>query len=103
MVTIGELRSGARPRISEKELAQLRGCSVGTVRKDRVRGTGVPFLKDPETARVTYAAETVLAYFDRAMPCYSTSEYDTSANQERLDKARKAQSERRKQINDACA
>jgi hypothetical protein len=88
MVTIEELKSGARPRISEREFAQLRGCSVATVQKDRVKGKGAPFLKDPVTGRVSYAADAALAFLDRAVPCRSTGDYDTSAHQSRLDKAR---------------
>src|SRR6185437_12891755 len=90
MITVDDLRSRRRPRINEREYDQLRGCSVATPQKERVNGKGIPFLKDPVTGRISYAAEEVLAFLDRARPHRSTAEYDTTPQQIRLEKARNA-------------
>lgn len=74
MVRMQDIESGLRPQISEREFAALRGCSRTTLQKDRVRGKGTPFLKDPVTGRIAYAARDVLAYFARSTRCRSTSE-----------------------------
>jgi hypothetical protein len=94
MLTLEDLRSGQRPQVSEREFAKLRNCSVATLQKDRVRGSGIPFLKNPRTGRISYEAEAVLDYFENLQRCNSTSEYDTSAWHERLTKARKFVNER---------
>jgi len=90
MVNMDELRKGTRPQISERELAELRGCSTSTLQKERVTGRGPEFLKDPVTGRISYEAAAVIKFFDRAIHCHSTSEYDTRSQQERLAKARTA-------------
>jgi hypothetical protein len=88
MVTVFELESGARPLINEREFAHLRGCSTATLQKDRLTGRGVPFLKDPVTGKISYSAETVLAFLNRGQLYLSTSEYDNRAKQDWLAKAR---------------
>lgn len=96
MVRIDELRAGLRPSISEREFAQLRGCTVATPQKERVTGKGIPFLKDPMTGRISYAAADVLAFFDRPRRCTSTSEYDTTKQLVRLEKARESKNRQKK-------
>jgi hypothetical protein len=88
MVTISDLENGLRPRVSEKEFAALRGCSQSTLQKERLRGCGPKFLKDLVTQRIYYPAESILEFFDRAVACRSTSDYDTKLQQSRLETAR---------------
>ena len=85
---LDELKDGRRPRISEREFALLRGCSVSTLRKERSTGRGIAYLKDPVTGRVAYSAEAVLEFFGRALVCKATCNYDTVEHQNRLTKAR---------------
>lgn len=90
MVTLSDLESGRRAEANEKEFAALRGCSVFTLQKERVEGTGPPFRKT-ETGRIFYPRESILEYFSKGI-CRSTSEYDTSTYQAKLKKAWKAKS-----------
>lgn len=94
MITIHDLELGSRPRITEREFAQLRGCSVSTCQKERLTGKGPDFVKDPVTGRVYYQAQTVLNFLNRGIVCQSTSQYDTKSHQERLEKARLRLTER---------
>jgi hypothetical protein len=72
------LRHGQRVCITPRELATLRGCSVATLCRERWDGTGVPFKRDPKTARILYAASEVLKYF-ASLPQYSnTTQYEHS-------------------------
>jgi hypothetical protein len=87
-ISIHELQTGSRPLITEREFAYLRGCSQSTLQKERVRGRGAHFLKDPHTGRIFYLADDVIAFLARSLRCRSTSEYDTSSYQSRLSKAR---------------
>lgn len=89
VVTIDDLRSGRRARVTETELEQLGIRNRRSSQRDRLFGVGIPFQKDPDTKRVFYLAKDVLAYLDR--PTHrSTSEYSTSAHHGRLEKARDA-------------
>jgi hypothetical protein len=88
MVTLEDLEDGARPRITEREFAALRGCSQSTLQKERVAGKGPQFLKDPITGRIYYEARAVIEYFQRAQVCQSTCEYETGHYHSRLTKAR---------------
>jgi hypothetical protein len=89
VITLSDLRSGARPIISERELSQFRGCSVATLQRERTLKKGLPYAKDPRTGRVFYRAEVVLAYFDNLVDCKSTLDYDTTKKQCNLEKARR--------------
>ena len=88
VICIDDLISGRRPCISEREYAQLKGCSVYKFQRDRYQGKGTPFRRD-EFGRISYSAKDVLADLLRKTH-RSTSEYDTSAQIHRLSKARKA-------------
>src|SRR5262249_40902796 len=90
-VTLSDLRAGYYPFISEKEFAGLRGCSVDTLRKERTQKRGPKYSKDPSTGRIYYRAETVLEFFDSFVECTSTLDYDTTAKQAHLERARHAQ------------
>lgn len=85
-ICIGALISGQRPCITEREYAQLKGCSPSKLQRDRWQGKGIPFQKD-DRGRVYYLAEDVLADLQRKTH-RSTSEYDTSLQVARLLKAR---------------
>ncbi|HEY9755418.1 MAG TPA: hypothetical protein V6C97_09665 [Oculatellaceae cyanobacterium] len=89
-VTLADLRSGARPIISDREFADLKGCSVATNQKDRCQKRSIPFVKDPRTGRIYHRAEEVLKFFDSLLECKSTLDYDTTQLQDNLEKARNA-------------
>lgn len=84
-----DLVLGRRACISEKEYAQLKGCSVYKFQRDRYQGRGTPFQKD-EHGRIWYKAADVIADLVERETHRSTNEYDTSAHLQRLAKARKA-------------
>lgn len=86
-LTVEDLRSGRRAEISTREYARLKGCSPYTLERKRWLKKGIPYKTDPETGRVSYRAEDVLKDLDGPTR-RSTCEYDTSANVERLTKAR---------------
>ena len=85
-VTLDDLRTGKRARISELECEQLIGRGRASLQRDRWKKKGMPFQKD-ENGRVWYAAEDVLSYLD-GKKHRSTSEYDTHSQVLRLEKAR---------------
>lgn len=85
-VTIEDLQAGRRARLNQKETARLTGRGAASLERDRWKGKGMPFSKD-ENGRVWYAAEDVLAYVQREKH-RSTSDYPTSINVLRLEKAR---------------
>jgi hypothetical protein len=89
LICLNDLISGRRPCISEREYAQLKGCSTYKFQRDRYQGKGTPFQKEESTGRIFYRAEDVLADLQRQVH-RSTSEYDTSAQVDRLSKARSA-------------
>jgi hypothetical protein len=87
-VTLTDLRTGARARISPKEFAALRGCSEATLCRERLEGSGPNFRRD-EKDRVWYDGTVVLEYFD-SLPSYkSTSQYVHNGTS-RMEKARAA-------------
>jgi hypothetical protein len=86
-ICLDDLVSGRRPCITEREYAQLKGCSVYKFQRDRGTGIGTPFQKD-ERGRIWYSAQDVLADLQRQTH-QSTSEYDTRYQRENLAKARK--------------
>ena len=49
--------------ITEKELHRLIGRSLSSIRKDRMRGIGIPFIKWP-SGQVLYDLRDVTAYVD---------------------------------------
>ncbi len=95
-ITIEDLRSGAIPHICGKELAKLRGRSVSTIEKERTRGAGIPYVKDPVTGCISYRADDVLKFLERGKPCLSTAQYDTTSYSARLEKARAVLATRRR-------
>jgi hypothetical protein len=58
--------------ITEKELHRLIGRSLSSIRKDRMKGIGVPFIKWP-SGQVFYDLRDISAYVD-AHRQHSTSE-----------------------------
>jgi hypothetical protein len=94
-ITIADLKSGTCPFINDREFAALRGCSVATTAKERSQKKGIRFYKDPQTGRVFYRAEDVVAYFDAFIPCTSTLDYDTREQQEQLERAREVAAAKR--------
>ncbi len=85
---LDDLITGRRPCISEREYAQLKGCSTYKFQRDRYQGKGIAFQKD-ERGRIWYSAQDVLADLQRKSH-RSTSEYDTSSQVRKLSKARSA-------------
>lgn len=86
-VTVDDLRSGRRARISQCELIVLDGLSRYTHERDRSKGRSrLPFQKD-DRGRIWYEATDVLAYLAGAKH-RSTNEYDTTEHIERLEIAR---------------
>lgn len=88
-VCIDDLISGRRPRINEREYAQLDGRSIYTLQRNRYLGKGIPFQRDDATGRIWYLADDVLTAL-QGKTHRSTSEYDTSSQIARLSKARSA-------------
>ncbi len=86
MICLDDLLSGRRPCISEREYAQLKGCSTYKFQRDRYQGKGIAFQKD-ERGRIWYNATDVLADLQRKS-YQSTSEYDRTTQIKRLSKAR---------------
>ncbi len=60
--------------MNEHEYAALRGCSVGQIRAERLRGGGCQFLKIGRSVR--YKRRTVIEWLDRHTVS-STTEADT--------------------------
>lgn len=89
MFCFDDVTSGRRPFINEREYAQLKGCSVYKLQRDRYLGKGIPFHKDQDTGRILYSAENILADLQGTVH-HSTSEYDTTSHVKRLSAARKA-------------
>jgi hypothetical protein len=87
-VTIDDLRSGRRARVTERELSMLIGKSVYTLQRDRWKRKGLPYQKD-ENGRIWYTAVDVLSLLD-APTHKGTNEYATERNVEHLAKARSA-------------
>jgi hypothetical protein len=87
-VTLDDLISGRRARVTTAERARLTGKSVATYQRRRWLGTDIKYQRDT-VGTIWYSATDVLAELDQ--PSYqSTSEYDTTAQTQKLAKARAA-------------
>lgn len=91
-ITVDNLRSGTRARITEAECEQITGRKRFSLQRDRWQQKGMRYQKD-ENGRIWYAAGDVLAYID-GKKHRSTAEYDTSSHVMRLSKAREAKANR---------
>lgn len=87
-ITVDDLRTGKRARITEAECAQITGRKRYSLQRDRWLQKGMRYQKD-ENGRIWYSAKEVLTYID-GRKHRSTAEYDTSALVLRLSKAREA-------------
>ena len=61
------------PLLSDREVSQITGRARSTLQKDRVGGTGIPFVRLGRLVR--YRATDVQAYLTDLPICRSTSEY----------------------------
>ncbi len=95
-ITVENLKSGVVPQICGSELAMLAGRSLSTIEKERSRGVGVPYVKDPVTGCISYRAKDVLEYLERGKRCISTAQYDTTSHSKRLERARAVLATRRR-------
>lgn len=92
-ITVEDLRTGKRVRVSEAECSQITGRGRHSLRRDRWLGQGIPYLRD-ECRRVWYSSEDVLDYLSKATKHKSVSEYDTSRQVKGLEAAREAKNRR---------
>ena len=89
ILTLDDLRSGRVSRLTERQYATLRNCSMSLLQKERVTGRGIRFIRTP-SGRIFYDAADVLAELDETPRHASTCEYDTGSKPESLCKARQS-------------
>jgi hypothetical protein len=64
------------PLLTDIEVSHLTGRARSTLQKDRVAGTGIPFVRFGRQVR--YRAQDVAAYLAALPRCRSTSEADAA-------------------------
>jgi excisionase family DNA binding protein len=64
------------PLLSDREVARITGRARSTLQKDRVAGTGIPFVRLGRLVR--YKESAVQAYIEALRACRSTSEADAA-------------------------
>ena len=62
------------PLLTERDVARIIGRAISTLQKDRVAGTGIPYIRIGRMVR--YRAADVSAYLAALPACRSTSEAD---------------------------
>lgn len=55
-------------------VAAVRKCSISTIERDRVAGTGVPFVKLGKSVR--YSKQSILHWLEKQKPLQSTAQHE---------------------------
>ena len=76
MTSTVALQTGLDPLLSDRDVERITGRARSTLQKDRVIGTGIPFVRIGRLVR--YRAADVAAYLDALRIYRSTSEANGS-------------------------